>query len=224
MDGTLLRSSPLTRDVFDVAVEHVLGRHPGDHGVRMSGKTDSLIALEILAAVGLAEDDARSRLPGVIERLEAELAAAAKQLRENGRVLPGVAEALARLQAEPGVVQSVLTGNTAANAAVKVGAFGLDRWIDLEVGAFGSDHQDRAELVPVAQERVRRLRGADFAPHEVWVIGDTPADLGCARAGGARCVLVATGSYPLEELRRTDADQVLPDLSDVDAVCELLLS
>ncbi len=224
MDGTLLRSSRLTRDVFDVAVEHVLGRHPGDHGVRMSGKTDPLIALEILAAVGLAEDDARSRLSGVMERLEAELAAAAEELRDNGRVLPGVADILPRMQAEPGVVQSVLTGNTAANAAVKVRAFSLERWLDLDVGAFGSDHHDRGRLVPVALERARRRHGRRFAPGEVWVVGDTPGDLACARAGGARCLLVATGAATVEQLGELGADRVVADLSAVDEVCDLLLS
>jgi phosphoglycolate phosphatase len=224
VDGTLVRSSRTTRALFDAAVAQVLGRHPGEHGVPTSGRTDPGIALDILAWVGLGEEEARRRLPSVIGRLEADVAAAADGLRQHTRVLPGVEEVLARLHADPAVVQSVLTGNTAANAAVKLGAFGLDRWLDLEVGAFGSDDADRGRLVPVALERILRKRGLDVAPEDVWVVGDTPADLACARAGGTRCVLVATGILPVGELSRLGADRVLADLSATDEVCELLTS
>ena len=224
VDGTLLRSSRLTRDVFDTAVEKALGRPPGEHGVAMSGKTDPVIALEILAAAGVTDDEARRHLPGVIQRLEADLAAAADTVRRNGQVLPGVAAILPRLHAEPDVVQTVLTGNTAANAAVKLDAMGLDRWLDLEVGAYGSDDADREALVPVARRRARERHGRDFSPDQVWVVGDTPGDLACARAGGARCLLVATGTFPLEELEAAGPDHLLADLSDVDGVCRLLTS
>jgi phosphoglycolate phosphatase len=37
------------------------------------------------------------------------------------------------------VIQSLLTGNIQPNAVVKTSAFGLDRWLDYEVGAYGSD-------------------------------------------------------------------------------------
>ena len=224
VDGTLLRTNGIAQRAFDLAAEHVLGRPPGDHAVRMSGKTDPLIALEILAFAGLAEEEAHRRLPEVVERLEAELAAATDLVREQGRVLPGVAEVLAELHDDPDVVQSVLTGNTASNAAVKLHAFELERWLDVEVGAFGSDCHDREQLVPVAMERVRRLRGREVGPDDVWVVGDTPRDLACARAGGVRCLLVATGRFPLEELKELDADAVLPDLSDAPAVARLLRS
>ncbi|HEX2062872.1 MAG TPA: haloacid dehalogenase-like hydrolase [Acidimicrobiales bacterium] len=224
VDGTLLRSSRLTRDVFDVAVQKALGRPPGGHGVVMSGKTDPRIALEILAVAGVTGEEARGHLPRVIQCLEEELAAAADTVRRDGKILPGVAEILPRLHAEPDVVQSVLTGNTAANAAVKLDAVGLDRWLDLEVGAYGSDDADREALVPVARRRAREHHGRDFSAEEVWVVGDTPGDLACARAGGTRCLLVGTGAFPLEQLEAAGPDHLLADLSDADAVCELLLS
>jgi phosphoglycolate phosphatase len=223
IDGTLVRGGPVARDVFDLAVESALGRHPGAHGVRMGGKTDPQIALEILAAAEVTEDEAADHLPAVLAALEHGLAAAAAELRASGRVLPGVPDVLRTLAAEPDAHSTVLTGNTAANAAVKLAAFELAEWLDLEIGAFGSDDADRTALVPVALERARRLRDLPVAPEEVWVVGDTPRDLACARAAGARCALVATGHTPLPALRATDADAVLEDLADVDAVVELLL-
>lgn len=215
IDGTLIRAGAIAGEAFARAVERVLGRAIGEHGVRMSGKTDPLIAAEILRVV----DGDPALAPAVVEHLEAELAGAEAALRDGGRVLPGVVDLLSALAATGRVVQSVLTGNTAANAAVKLAAFGLDRWIDVSIGAFGSDHAERNKLVPVALERA----GWDGAPDDVWVIGDTPFDLACAQAGGVRCILVATGRIPVSELEGLGADAVLPDLSDTSAVLELLL-
>jgi phosphoglycolate phosphatase len=158
----------------------------------------------------------------VLEHLEAELAAAAETLAADGRVLPGVVGILERLDCDPGVLQSVLTGNIAPNAVVKLTAFGLQRWLDLEVGAYGSDDADRRALVPIALERAGRLRGATFEPEGVWVIGDTANDLACARAGKARCLLVATGRASIDELRKLGADAVVEDLADVDGIVALL--
>jgi phosphoglycolate phosphatase-like HAD superfamily hydrolase len=222
IDGTLLRGGGVARDVFDVAVTAVLGRHPGDHRIRMGGKTDPQIALEILAFAALEDAEATEHLPAVLAELERGLAAAADELRAHGHVLPGVPEVLRALDADPDLRSTVLTGNTEANAAVKLAAFELTPWVDLEIGAYGSDDRDRTALVPIALERARRLRGLQLDPEDVWVVGDTPRDLACARAGGVRCALVATGHVPLEELRVTDADAVLEDLADVDAVVKLL--
>jgi phosphoglycolate phosphatase-like HAD superfamily hydrolase len=144
-------------------------------------------------------------------------------IRRDGYVHPGVDELLPRLHRTPGVVQSVLTGNLAANARLKLGAFGLDRWVELDIAATGSDHHDRAELVPQAVRKAEARFGHRFAPSDqVWVVGDTPRDLQCARAGGARCLLVATGRFPFDALRPLEADAVLLDLSDVDRVVEIL--
>ena len=222
IDGTLLRGGGVARDVFDQAVTAVLGRHPGDHRIRMGGKTDPQIALEILAYAALEDAEAEQHLPAVLGALERGLEEAADDMRRHGVVLPGVPDVLRALDGDPSVRCSVLTGNTQANAAVKLAAFELTPWIDFEIGAFGSDDRDRTALVPVAMERARRLRGLDLDPADVWVVGDTPRDLACARAAGVRCALVATGHASLGELRATDADAVLEDLSDVDGVVKLL--
>lgn len=221
IDGTLLRAGPLGRAVFSAAVNHVVGTDPGEHGVQMSGKTDPQIAREILTVMQVGQEAVDAHVPEVLTRLEIELVAGAAALREHGWVLPGVPTLLTRLDAEPDVVQTVLTGNIAANAAGKLAAFDLDRWVDLRVGAFGSDHHDRNELVPIALQRFRDVHGAE--PESAWVVGDTPHDLACARIAGVRCLLVATGRIPLAELQSVGADAVMPDLSDTEAVLDLLL-
>ncbi|HEX7166947.1 MAG TPA: haloacid dehalogenase-like hydrolase [Acidimicrobiales bacterium] len=227
VDGTLLRAGEAGRVVFDTAVGRALARELSPDvltQVTMSGKTDPQIAREILALAEVADDEVDRHLPAVLRHLEEELAAAADRIRETGHVLPGVEDLLPRLHADPDVLQSVLTGNLAANAAVKLGAFRLERWFDLDVGAYGSDHHDRTELVPIARRKAEEQYGRSFAPEETWVIGDTPRDLECARAGDARCLLVATGRFDFEDLSGLDADAVLGDLSDVDGVLALLAS
>lgn len=224
VDGTLVWSGPATRRAFDRAVASVLGRAVDDHGVSFGGKTDPQIALEILAALAVSDDEARGHLPGVLQALEREMEAAVDLLREHGRVLPGVRELLEGFDRRSDIVQSVLTGNTEANARLKVGAFGLDRFLDLEAGAYGSDSPNRRELVPIALEKLERLRGVIVAPQDVWIIGDTALDLDCARVAGARCLLVATGRVPFEELASAGADATLQDLGEVEAVERLLLS
>lgn len=224
VDGTLVWTGPATREAFDRAVSGVLGRSVGDHGVSLGGKTDPQIAMEILAAAGVSDDDARGHLPDVLKAVEAELAAVADALVEHGTVLPGVADILERMAGRPEVVQTVLTGNTQVNGRLKVHLFGLDRFLDLDVGAYGSDDPDRRRLVPVALAKLQEHRGIQVDPADVWVIGDTALDLVCARAGGARCLLVATGRVPFEELAAAGADAAMPDLSQVEAVERVLLS
>jgi phosphoglycolate phosphatase-like HAD superfamily hydrolase len=223
VDGTLMSAGPIGRDAFFAAATEVLGRSVDDDGsVQMSGKTDPMIALEILAGAGVSDDEARDVLEDVLAGLARNLTEGMDRIRREGRVHPGVAEVLERLHAEPDVVQSVVSGNLGVNARTKVSAFGLERFLDLDVGAYGSDHADRDRLVPIAQERVRERYGHVPAPGETWVVGDTGRDLACARAAGARCLLVATGRITFGELEPLGADGALSDLSDVEAVAALL--
>jgi phosphoglycolate phosphatase-like HAD superfamily hydrolase len=218
IDGTLMKAGEVGGAVFDRAIETVLGETPPQR-VSMSGKTDPQIVREYLA---LLKEDDPAHLPAVLEHLEAELAAAAQQLARDGSPCAGAHELLQALAADERLHLSVLTGNIAPNAVVKLAAFGLDKWLDLEIGAYGSDSEDRRQLVPIAVGRLASLRGARLSPEETWVIGDTPRDYECARAGGAHCLLVATGRYRLQELGGLGADAVLADLAATEAVVDLL--
>jgi phosphoglycolate phosphatase len=222
VDGTLVHAGEIGAAVFEDAIEDVLGTRPAAR-IRMSGKTDPEIVTDFLRQMGVARSD--WMVHAILARAECRLLAAASsgQLAAGGCVKPGVAAVLEAVSGDSRVVSTVLTGNIYRNAAAKVAAFGLDRWLDLDVGAYGSDHHDRDELVPVAIGRVEAEYGTRIDPAEVWVIGDTPRDLGCARAAGSRCLLVATGRYGSEELGSLGADAVLEDLSDTEAVLKLLI-
>jgi phosphoglycolate phosphatase-like HAD superfamily hydrolase len=120
-------------------------------------------------------------------------------------------------------VSSVLTGNIAANARVKLSAFGLDSLLDLSVGAYGSDAIERRDLVAVARERIHQLRGLPIAVPLV-LVGDTPRDVQAALTTGSRVVAVASGIHSHEELAAAGASVVLPDLSDTAGLLGILRS
>jgi phosphoglycolate phosphatase-like HAD superfamily hydrolase len=228
VDGTLIKGGAAGRLAFADAVAEVFGIDvPAELLPRMAGKTDPQIALEILVELGVAAPEAR--LPGLEAALERALSARAPQLRAEGVVLPGVRAALAALDAAA-AIQTLVTGNVAPNARTKLAALGLIGEgsraagpLRLDIGAYGSDDRNRDNLVPVALARARAA-GLAVAPVRTWVVGDTPRDLACARSAGVRCLLVATGGYPLVELQGAGADAVLPDLADTRTVVRLLTS
>ena len=182
----------------------------------MNGRTDAEIAIDLLQRNGVAEGE--SRLEGFSRALADALAGKAEMIATRGRPIPGAGEALERLATEPGVLQSLLTGNIEPNAIVKLGAFGLLDHLDLEIGGYGSDHRVRSELVGLARRKARTKHGIDFAPAQTVLIGDTTLDVVAGREAGARVVAVATGSTSFAELDRSGADAVLPDLLDVEAL------
>jgi phosphoglycolate phosphatase len=221
IDGTLVDSARLGRAAFVEAFETVTGRHPSSP-VSLAGRTDLEIARDMLAAAQLATDD--GLLDSFGDALERAMAARSDLLRERGRAYPGAHEALARLDLEPGVLQSLLTGNIAPNAAVKLGVFGLDRHLDFEIGAYGSDHHMRGELVAIARRKAERKHGLTIPAGQVVLIGDTPLDVAAAREGGARAIGVATGPYDEQALREAGADAVLADLSDTEVLLAAVLA
>jgi phosphoglycolate phosphatase len=92
---------------------------------------------------------------------------------------------------------------------------GLGGWFPEGGGAFGSDHERRGALVAIARSRAA-ANGS--GPTRVAVVGDTPLDIACARAGGALCVAVATGGHGAAELAAADA--VAGDLAEAAAAVE----
>ena len=191
----------------------------------MAGRTDRAIAIEALALAGVPHP--RTQVDA-FQRLLAQLAPGVADLvREQGRVLPGAAEAIRALAARPWdggpLVQSVLTGNMRVMAQVKLGALGLDRDLDLRVGAYGDAHEVRGELVPVARASATAAYGADFGGAATVLVGDTPLDVEAAQVAGARAVAVASGEFSVADLTASGADAVLPDLTDTAAVLAAIL-
>ncbi|MEA2333104.1 MAG: hypothetical protein QOH58_3242 [Thermoleophilaceae bacterium] len=213
IDGTLVRSAGHGRFAFEQAFMTVVGREP--EWVDYAGRTDRQIALSMLAGD-------HEHLPRVLEELAGELELRKEALRVDGYAYEGVAELLEALDGRDDVVQSLLTGNIQSNAVIKVSAFGLERWLDFEVGAYGSDpHEERSDLVAVARERATAKYGE---PTGVVLVGDTPLDVRAAHEAGARAVAVAIGFADPEELRASGPDAYLEDFTDTAAAVAAITS
>jgi phosphoglycolate phosphatase len=206
IDGTLVRTAGHGRFAFEEAFRSVVGREP--EPVEYAGRTDRQIALKMLAG----EHD---HLPRVLEELAGALELRKEAMRAEGHAYPGVPEVLEALHGRTDVIQSLLTGNIRANAVVKVSAFGLERWLDFDVGAYGSDpHEERSDLVAVARRRAATKYGAHAG---AVLVGDTPLDVRAAQEAGARAVAVATGFADPDALRASGPDAFLHDLTDTGA-------
>ena len=213
IDGTLVDTAGHGRFAFEEAFRAVVGREPVP--VDYAGRTDHQIALTML-------DGERDHLPRVLEELAAALEARREAMRLEGHAYPGVAAVLEALDARDDVVQSLLTGNIESNAALKVSAFGLERWLDIEVGAYGSDpHERRSDLVAVARERAAAKYGE---PTGAVLVGDTPLDVQAAHEAGARAVAVMTGFADRDGLLESGPEALLDDYSDVAAAVAAITS
>lgn len=209
VDHTLVENAGVSKETYAAAFAALSGIEPR-HAARTGGRTDRAIMHTMFADHALP-------LPPWSEVVDALQQAGAERyeaMRLRGSVLPGVRPAIDALGADPGVVQSVLTGNIQPNAEMKLAALDLADGVDLAVGAYGADADDRAHLVPVAQRRAAHRYRREFGRRNTVLIGDTPRDVDAGRRGGAHVVAVATGAHTVEELTRAGATVVMQDLSD----------
>jgi len=208
IDGTLVRTGGAGKLALEAALCEEFGLALVAEEIPYSGRTDLAIGRDLLTAHGIDPTPAnRAKLiEGYLVRLPAALAS------RPGAVCPGVPELLAALRPRADVLLGLLTGNIRRGAERKLGHFGL--WDHFTVGGFGDDHDDRDDVARAALRAAEAHRERRVDPREVWVIGDTPLDVKCARAIGANAVTVATGWHPHDELRACGPDVALADLSD----------
>jgi phosphoglycolate phosphatase-like HAD superfamily hydrolase len=215
IDGTLLNSGGAGKAAMENALLEEFGLPELMQQVMYSGRTDRSIIRDLMRFHEVEEH------PEHLERLvEGYLSRLPDYLhRHQGTVLPGIADLLETLSQRQDVALGLLTGNLRAGARVKLGHFGLFDFFAF--GGFGDHHWDRDDVAREALAAVRD-RFLDVAAENVWVIGDTPLDVRCARAIGARAVAVATGWHSLDELAACQPDLLLRDLSDPAPLLKLL--
>lgn len=221
IDGTLMRGTGVTGQLFQQALREVYALPDDIKRIEYGGKTDGQIVLETLALHEISEARALEHLPHFADRYGALIAAIAHELHDHLRLLPGVVPVLETLQ-QRNVIQTLLTGNLEPVAELKLRALKLDHFFDLPIGAYGSDDRDRLQLVPIAQRKATARYGSAIGL--AIVIGDTPRDIACGKAGGARTIAVATGHYSIEQLAAHQPDVVLHNLSDTAAVIQAIMA
>ena len=219
IDGTLVLTGGAGLRAMNRACGDLVGHASALDGVVLAGRTDWIILDDTLRRHGHELNDVlladlRQRY---VRHLTEEI-----ELPGTGtkRALPGVGQLLGELSGRRDVALGLLTGNFAAGAKIKLEHF--DLWKYFRFGAFGDDSADRNALVPVALQRARELGIAELEARDVFVVGDTPFDVGCARAVGAVPIGVATGGFNEDQLRASGAEIVFQDLSDTSAFLKLL--
>jgi phosphoglycolate phosphatase len=223
IDGTLILTNGAGMRAFYRAFESVFDLPVRSEVIRPDGKTDPLIAKELLAYFGQKQrwnDHSRASL------FEAYLGFLTEEMdlaRRKGaiRVLPGVRELLNRLMAQPDFAVGLVTGNLEGGALIKLQKAGLEHFF--RFGGYGSDSEDRTALIRVGIQRGRVLVAP--APVEAaFVIGDTPLDILHGRAAGASVIAVASSRYSVGDLQSHHPDLLVPSLEPIEPVLSFMES
>lgn len=221
IDGTLLREGIAPKLAFARALRETFDTTGPISGFHFAGMTDPQCVDEIMRMAGIADTVIRERRSVCLERYVTHLRVEMRN-HDGAKLFPGVRELLARLSGREDVLVGLLTGNVQPGAMLKLDRFQLGEYF--RFGAFGDDHEDRCELARIALEKAERIAGHPVRGDETTVIGDTPRDVACARAIGARAVIVATGLVSREELQRSEPDILLESFEDVEGTLQAICS
>src|SRR5262245_49273218 len=217
IDLTLVDVARVSRDAYAVAFRQVTGR-PLVALPQLAGASDSEIFFEALALNEAlprsGQPDDNELLAGYVAELAAAFGARTEQVREQGRSLPGARKALAAVSRLPNVIQTVITGTIRQNAAVKLHAFDLDRYLDLGIGGYGSDVYPKGTQILRSLDLASEKYGVQVTQAAAVYVGDSVRDAAAADVAGVRCLGVATGRSTISELRDAGADPVFTDLTD----------
>jgi len=212
IDGTLINSAGAGVQALRDVLHSQFGIADELDGIEVAGRTDAGIVHQILRKQQIEPNESNTArfLNQYVELLANELP------RRKGQILPGVRDLLKRLQAKPNIVLALLTGNVKRGAKLKLEHYGL--WEFFEFGAYSDDHHDRNELGEFARKRAEEKHGRQFTAADIDVIGDTPHDIACGKAIGARTIAIATGNFSQEELASHEPDRTFENLAEIEAV------
>jgi phosphoglycolate phosphatase-like HAD superfamily hydrolase len=219
IDGTLLREGLAPKLAFARALRETFDTTGPIGGFRFAGMTDPQCVAEIMRLAGISEEIILERRGACLDRYVTHLSSEMRN-HDGAKLFPGVREVLDRLSGREDVLVGLLTGNVQRGAMLKLGRFKLGGFF--QFGAFGDDHEDRCELARIALEKAGRITGRPVRGEEATVIGDTPRDVACARAIGARAVIVATGLVSREELQAAKPDIILDSFEDVEGTLQAI--
>lgn len=212
IDHTLISTRGVGRELSAAAFEQATGT-PMREQAKIDGITEPVIFRETAKLHGLTTD--RADFERFADALAEQHLARAGELRNRGHALAGAAAALDALNAA-GLTQAVVSGNIRPVSVIKLEVFGLDQHIKWDLGAYGEDADERADLVRLALAR------AGVGAAEAVLLGDTPADVEGAHAYDVRVIAVASGRSPEEDLTAAGAEIVLPDLRDTQRLVKLI--
>lgn len=216
IDGTLLRSGGAGQSAMEETMRVEFGIDQIQGEIKTAGRTDRAIVSELIEQHNLTSDEITWKkfqdcyfrlLPGFLQQLD-------------GAILPGVIEILGDLSIRPDIEVGLLTGNFRNGANIKLSHFGISH--HFEFGGFGDRHHHRDDVAREAVDEIQSRFGVQANGRPVVIIGDTPADIRCARAVNATAIAVATGVYQADDLQKESPDHLFEDFSDVARFLQLL--
>ncbi len=217
VDGTLVTTGGAGKQAIDLA----LARHGATGGTDFSfaGMTDRAIIRRALAGAGLEPSEALidQLLESYLQALRHTVTAVPS---DRYRIHDGVLEALDRCTTLPSFAVGLGTGNIEPGADIKLSRVDLAR--RFAFGGFGSDAEDRAELIGIGAERGAARLSRPVGDCRIVVIGDTPMDIAAAKAIGAESLAVATGPVRIETLAAHAPTHLHPNLAAPGAMAALL--
>ena len=215
IDGTLILSGGAGKSALEEALELEFDIGAIIPGVSYSGRTDLAIARDLLELHGVEPTNANldRLLKSYLRVLPDSL------VRHQGQVLPGVRDLLNKIKQTSNCILGLLTGNIHEGARHKLSHF--DLWHYFGIGNFADGFTDRDDIARSARAQMNLKVGREIPDNHIWIIGDTPFDVKCAKAIGARSIAVATGWHSPQELARAGADQLFSDLSNTAMIMRL---
>lgn len=212
IDGTLVHTGGAGVKAFAKVFATEFGATDGFERLKFAGRTDVSLVREFFGFHGIAATP--QNFQRFFERYVFWLDHILRDSHTG--MCPGVREFVHQLRErrQPPVI-GLLTGNIRLGAEIKLRHF--DLWTSFETGAFADDHEERNQIAAIARERGGRILNEKLTDDQVLVIGDTPLDIRCARAIGAKVLAVATGGAKLGELANHQPDWLVPDLNSVSA-------
>jgi phosphoglycolate phosphatase-like HAD superfamily hydrolase len=224
IDGTLMRSTRngAYKEYFASTMEKVYGSRGNLDKISASGMTDTQIMFEALRDEGFTPEKILGAKDDLLKIFREEMQIVHKRSENHYEVLEGVREILEETARNPLFINALLTGNLSCAAEIKLQTVGLWKYFEGKPNAFGEISHDRREVAKRAGKLFDEFYDFNFKPEQFVVIGDTPNDIACARALGAKAVAVATGkNHPKEELTEHKPDVLLDNLKDTKEVLEI---
>ena len=222
IDGTLLNSGQAGQAAMEETLQVEFGAEKLEYDIPFAGRTDRSIITDLLACHEIENNEERFEK---FQQRYFTLLSKHLELR-GGSILPGVENLLDLLTAQlpnpSDDLVGLLTGNFERSGWMKVQHFNINHHFSF--GAFGDHHHHRDDVARDAAKLMKQKGISDSDAQAAWIIGDTPADVQCARAIGARVLAVAPGIYSREELEQAQPDQLVDDFSDAQQIVDILLS
>lgn len=217
IDGTLIHTGGAGMRAIERAFSVIYDLEDAVEGIKADGKTDPLILREMFRNT-LNRDYIDGEAGRIYRRYLTYLEEEMKK-RNPITVLDGVLQMLEAISLRDDLKLGIATGNIEEGAWIKLRYSGLDSYF--RCGAFGSDSEDRGEIIRIAIERAGRILNNGSGFDDVFVIGDTPFDIIHGKAAGATVLGVATGSYSLKDLEICNPDYLFADFGDVESALKV---